>query len=292
MIITHMGSRINKVWPAPAKLNLFLHITGQREDGFHLLQTVFIFLDHGDRLSFEPNDNGKILRSYQLPGVDEQDDIIVRAARSLQSRSGLRLGATIYLEKILPMGGGLGGGSSDAATTLLALNQLWDCQLSVPELMELGLELGADVPVFIQGQAAWAEGVGEQMTPLELPESWFVVLIPKISVSTAKVFADPQLIRDCPAITIRDFLAGQGRNVCEPVVTRMYPEVDKALKALARHCETGAEARMTGTGACVFASFESEEHARRAWSALSTEWDGFVARGLNRSPVLDLLDVE
>jgi len=287
-----MNSQTTKVWPAPAKLNLFLHITGRREDGYHLLQTVFIFLDYADGLSFEANDSGEIIRRYELPGVDEPNDIIYRAAQLLQSHAGVKQGVTIDLEKVLPMGGGLGGGSSDAATTLLALNQLWGCRLDLAELKEIGLSLGADVPVFIQGQAAWAEGVGEEITPVELPESWFVVLIPKISVSTAKVFANPQLIRDCPAITIRDFLAGQGHNVCEPIVTEMYPQVQEAIGTLSRHCKPGAEARMTGTGACVFASFESEQDARQAWSALSAQWDGFVAKGLNRSPVLDLLDAE
>ena len=287
-----MNSQTTKVWPAPAKLNLFLHITGQREDGYHFLQTVFIFLDHADRLTFEPNETGEITRCYQIAGVEEQDDIIYRAAKILQTKCGVRQGVSINLDKVLPMGGGLGGGSSDAATTLLALNQLWDCGLSLPAMMEMGLSLGADVPVFLQGQAAWAEGVGEQISPVELPESWFVVLIPKISVSTAKVFANPQLIRDCPAITIRDFLAGQGRNVCEPIVTELYPQVQEALDELNRY----AEARMTGTGACVFAAFDSEDEAKRVWSALSTDsaagWDGFVAKGLNCSPVLDLLDVE
>jgi len=279
-----MNSQTTKVWPAPAKLNLFLHITGRREDGYHLLQTVFIFLDQADRLSFEVNQTGGITRGYQIEGVEEQDDIIYRAARALQAKCGVEHGVDIQLDKVLPMGGGLGGGSSDAATTLLALNQLWGCGLSLPTLMEIGLSLGADVPVFIQGQAAWAEGVGEQITPVELPESWFVVLIPKISVSTAKVFANPQLIRDCPTITIRDFLAGQGHNVCEPIVTETYPEVRKAMDALGHF----AEARMTGTGACVFAAFATEDEARQAWSTLATDWDGFVAKGLNRSPVLDV----
>ncbi|MGD8785636.1 MAG: 4-(cytidine 5'-diphospho)-2-C-methyl-D-erythritol kinase [Thioalkalispiraceae bacterium] len=275
-----------KAWPAPAKLNLFLHITGQRDDGYHLLQTVFIFLEHCDRLSFEVNESGIISCDYQLNGVDPEKDIIYLAARALQSHSGVKLGVTISLDKVLPMGGGLGGGSSDAATTLLALNQLWGCKLDLAGLKEIGLSLGADVPVFIQGQACWAEGVGDEIRPIDLPESWFVVLIPKISVSTAKVFANPQLIRNCPAITIRDFLAGLGQNVCEPVVAKLYPEVQAALSALGQF----AKARMTGTGACVFAEFDSEEQANQAWSALSDQWDGFVAQGLNRSPVLGLLD--
>jgi len=280
-----MNASATTIWPAPAKLNLLLHITGQREDGYHLLQTVFIFLDYADRLSFEVNRTGEITRCYQLDGVDEQEDIVYRAASALQSRAGVKQGVSIQLDKILPMGGGLGGGSSDAATTLTALNKLWNCGLDEPALMEIGLSLGADVPVFLKGQAAWAEGVGEQITPIELPESWFVVLIPKISVSTAQVFAHPQLIRDCPAITIRDFLAGQGGNVCEPIVTEMYPPVREALDALGQH----AEARMTGTGACVFAVFDSEDEANQAWQKLSMEWDGFVAKGLNRSPLIGML---
>jgi len=283
-----MNASATTIWPAPAKLNLFLHITGQREDGYHLLQTVFIFLDYADGLSFEVNQTGEISRCYQLAGVDEKDDIIYRAASALQSRAGIKKGVSIQLDKVLPMGGGLGGGSSDAATTLLALNKLWACELDLVALMEIGLTLGADVPVFLQGQAAWAEGVGEQITSIELPESWFVVLIPKISVSTAEVFANPQLIRDCPTITIRDFLAGQAGNVCEPIVTELYPQVREAMNALGQH----GEARMTGTGACVFAAFDSEDEASQAWQKLSMEWDGFVAKGLNRSPVVELLDVE
>jgi 4-diphosphocytidyl-2-C-methyl-D-erythritol kinase len=275
-----------KVWPAPAKLNLFLHITGQREDGYHELQTVFIFLEHGDRLYFTVTEGGAIECQYTLEGVAQQDDIIYRAAKALQERAGIKQGVSIDLEKRLPMGGGLGGGSSDAATTLLALNKLWNCRYGLPELMEIGLSLGADVPVFIQGRACWAEGVGERITPVELAEDWFVVLIPKISVSTAKVFANPQLIRDCPAITIRDFLAGQGQNVCEPIVAGMYPQVREALDALGQY----GKARMTGTGACVFAAFGDEQAANQAWSALSAQWDGFVAKGLNRSPVLDVID--
>ena len=283
-----MNASATTIWPAPAKLNLLLHITGQRDDGYHLLQTVFIFLDHADRLSFEINQTGEISRCYQLAGVEQQDDIIYRAASALQSHAGVKQGVSIQLDKLLPMGGGLGGGSSDAATTLLALNKLWDCGFDEASLMEIGLSLGADVPVFLKGQAAWAEGVGEEITPIELPESWYVVLIPKISVSTAQVFAHPQLIRDCPTITIRDFLAGQTGNVCEPIVTELYPQVREAMNALDQH----GKARMTGTGACVFAAFDSEDEANLAWSSLSADWDGFMAKGLNRSPVLELLDVE
>ena len=274
------------LWPAPAKLNLFLHITAQREDGFHLLQTVFVLLDFADQLSFSVSDNPAIELDYQLPGVKKEQDIIYRAACALQRKTGVQQGAQIKLEKNLPMGGGLGGGSSDAATTLLALNHLWGCGLELADLAEIGLSLGADVPVFIYGQNAWAEGVGEHLTPIEVPKAWYLVLIPEINVSTEQIFSDPQLIRDCPPITIRDFLAGQGQNVCDPIVAAQYPEVAAALDALAA---SGAKARMTGTGACVFAAFETEAEAQQAWSTLSDKWNGFVAQGLNLSPVHEML---
>jgi len=272
-------------WPAPAKLNLFLHITGQRADGYHLLQTVFQFLDYGDTLEFVPRNDGQIMRINDIPGVMPADDLVVRAAKLLQQHTNTETGVEINLIKRLPMGGGLGGGSSDAATTLVALNQIWGCGLGVDQLAELGLILGADVPVFIRGQAAWAEGVGENLTPVELPEPWFVVLIPVISVSTAKVFSDPQLIRDCPPITIRDFLEGTGQNVCEPLVRQHYPEVESAIQDLSEF----AESRMTGTGACVFAAFEQEQQARAAWEALSSRWQGFVAKGRNSSPLRGMI---
>ncbi len=269
-------------WPAPAKLNLFLHITGRRDDGYHLLQTVFQFVDFGDEICICLREDGQIRRLSELDGVPADSDLVVRAARLLQEKTGTGQGAEISVDKRLPMGGGLGGGSSDAATVLVALNRLWDCKLDEDALAELGLGLGADVPVFIREQAAWAEGVGEHLTPVSLPEPWFVVLCPPISVSTAEVFSAAQLRRDCPAITIRDFLAGGAvENVCEPLVRQQYPEVDAALRALGAH----APARMTGTGACVFAPFESEAVARRVFAELSASWPGFVARGCNVSPL-------
>ena len=274
-----------KSWPAPAKLNLFLHITGQRADGYHLLQTVFQFLDFGDELVFTPRADGRIQRLIDVPGVPTAQDLVVRAAQLLKSELGCDVGVDIELNKRLPMGGGLGGGSSDAATTLVALNQIWDAGLTIDQLARLGLQLGADVPVFIRGQAAWAEGVGEVLVPVKLPESWFVVLIPPVNVSTAKVFSDPQLIRDCPTITIRDFLAGVGSNVCEPLVRNHYPQVDAALSDLSEY----AASRMTGTGACVFAAFEQEQQAQAAWDGLNGHWQGFIAKGLNRSPLLERL---
>ncbi len=239
-------------WPAPAKLNLFLHVTGRRPDGYHTLQTLFQFLDVGDELRFDVNGDGRIARANLLPGVPEESDLCVRAARLLQAASGGTHGAVIHLDKRLPLGGGLGGGSSDAATTLLALNELWGCSLASEALAALGLKLGADVPVFVRGHAAWAEGVGEILTPAEPPERWVVVLAPTVSVSTAQVFAaydrELDLTPYSPAITIRDFHAGRGRNDLEPVVRRLYPEVDNALKWLGNF----GDARMTGSGACVF----------------------------------------
>ena len=274
-------------WPAPAKINLFLHITGRRADGFHLLQTVFQFLDFGDELQFTPRDDGQIIRVSELDGVSPEQDLVVRAARLLQSHAGTNQGVDIQMVKKLPMGGGLGGGSSDAATTLLALNRIWQLELSFDELARLGLQLGADVPVFIHGQAAWAEGVGEVLEPINPPESWFIVLIPPLNVSTAHVFSNPQLRRDCPPITIRAFLAGaETENVCEPLVRQAHPEVDAALQALNTH----AAARMTGTGACVFAAFDTEAEANSAWFVLKDDWQGFVARGLNESPLKTQLD--
>ncbi len=274
-------------WPAPAKLNLFLHITARRDDGFHNLQTAFQFLDYVDILHFAVRTDGIIRRCYAFPGVSEEADLVLRAARLLQHHSGISLGADIELEKNVPLGGGLGGGSSDAATTLVALNVLWNTGLSLSALAELGLQLGADVPVFVQGQAAWAEGVGETLTPIKLPQVWFVVLIPPISVSTAEVFTDPQLRRDCPAITIRDFLAGVAvQNVCESRVRMQHPEVDAALIALGAY----APARMTGTGACVFAAFQSEPVARSAYADLSAHWQGFVTQGMNQSPLVHCLN--
>ena len=278
---------LNTSWPAPAKLNLFLHITGQRADGYHQLQTVFQFLDFGDGLRFHPRDDDQVRRVSDLPGVTEDADLVVRAARLLQQRCQPEQGVDIEVDKRLPMGGGLGGGSSDAATTLMVLNHLWQCELDFEALTQLGLQLGADVPIFINGQAAWAEGVGEELTPVDLPEPWFVVLCPPITVSTAEVFSSPQLRRDCPPITIRDFLAGGDlSNVCEPLVRERYPEVDVALRDL----EAFAPARMTGTGACVYAAFDEETTARQAYRVMAEKWSGFVARGMNISPLRQVSD--
>jgi len=277
-------------WPAPAKLNLFLHITGQREDGYHLLQTVFQLIDLTDQLKFTLTQDGAITRASTLAGVAEEDDIVVKAARLLQSYSHSSLGAIITVDKKLPMGGGLAGGSTDAATTLVALNKLWGCGLDIAQLCELGLTLGADVPVFIQGHSAWAEGVGEQLQAIELPENWFLVINPGISVSTTEIFRSTELRRDCPTSTIRDFLATASAqenqagftNVFTPLVRKQYPKIDAAMQDLAEF----AEPKLTGTGGCIFAAFSSQTDAQDAFARLSSRWQAWLARGLNHSPLL------
>jgi 4-diphosphocytidyl-2-C-methyl-D-erythritol kinase len=272
-------------WPAPAKINLFLHITGRRDDGYHTLQTVFQFLDHADRLYFAPRPAAEIRRFGGPPGVPAEADLCVRAARLLQETAGVREGVDIFNEKRVPVGGGLGGGSSDAATTLLALNRLWGTGLEGAGLAELGLCLGADVPVFLFGRAAWAEGVGEILTPIDPPQPWYLVVNPGVSVSTAAIFSDPELTRNSPRMTIPDFLAGGGRNDCEAVVRRRHPEVAAALDWLNRF----APARLSGTGSCVFAAFASEAQAQAVRRQLAAGWTGFVAHGLNRSPLYEVM---
>lgn len=271
-------------WPAPAKLNLMLRIVGRRPDGYHLLQTVFQLLDYGDELRFRVREDGEVRRRGEVPGVAPDADLVVRAARLLQHETGCRLGAEIEVRKRVPLGGGLGGGSSDAATTLLALNQLWELGLDQGRLAELGLRLGADVPVFVWGRSAWSEGVGELLTPLDLPSSWYAVVRPPCAVSTAAVFADPELTRNSPLTTISTFFAGSTENDCLAVVRRRYPPVAAALDWLGRF----GVARLTGTGSCVFAAFEREAQARAVIAALPAGHEGFAARGLNRSPVLAL----
>lgn len=270
-----------KQWLSPAKINLFLHITAQRSDGYHELQTAFQFLNYCDYLSFEVTNNSDIVLATPIAGVDDADNLIVRAARLLQNKTGKECGAIISLDKNLPMGGGLGGGSSNAATTLVALNSLWDCGLSKATLAELGLVLGADVPVFIHGYAAWAEGVGEELTAITPVEPWYLVVIPDCHVSTAKVFSSPALTRDCDSMTIAGFLSGEGRNVCEDVVRKDYPPVSDVMDWLANY----AEPIMTGTGACVFASFNSKQAAQEVMNKLPGKWRAFIAEGCNRSPL-------
>lgn len=277
---------MHETWPAPAKLNLYLHVTGRRADGYHTLDTLFQFLDHGDALRFEITPGSQITRAEPLVGVAEDQDLTVRAARTLQARSGVSRGVVIHLTKRLPQGGGLGGGSSDAATTLLVLNHLWACGLDMEELAALGLSLGADVPVFVRGLAARAEGVGEVLQPAEPPESAYVVLVPPLQVSTAAVFAawdrEFQLTPPGTASRIRGFRAAPDGNDLEPIVRRLYPPVDNALRWL----EKFGSARMTGSGACVFLPVESVERGREILIARPAELaDGFVAQGMNRHPL-------
>ncbi|MCY1501784.1 4-diphosphocytidyl-2-C-methyl-D-erythritol kinase [compost metagenome] len=267
------------ILPAPAKLNLMLHILGRRADGYHELQTLFQFLDHGDELGFSLRQDGEIHLRTEVPGVPHDSNLIVRAARKLQAESGCRLGADIWLDKRLPMGGGIGGGSSDAATTLLGLDHLWNLGWSEDRLAELGLSLGADVPVFVRGRAAFAEGVGELLTPVELPEPWFLVAVPQVFVSTAEVFSDPELTRNTPPIKVRSLLEGGGRNDCQPVVEKRYPDVRNALILLNKF----TSARLTGTGACVFGSFPNEGDADKVRRQLPATLPSFVAQGRNIS---------
>lgn len=270
-----------RLWPAPAKINLFLHVVGRRADGYHLLQTVFRYLDFGDELRFAPRDDGAIVLATPLPGVSPETDLTVRAARLLRDQAGIAAGVTISLTKRLPMGGGLGGGSSDAATTLMALNRLWDCQLSTVELQSLGLSLGADVPVFIHGHACFAEGVGERFSDVALPPAWYLVTVPEVSVPTAEIFRVPDLRRDTPAIAPADWCPGMGGNDLEPVARRLYPEVGRHLDCL----RLRGPARMSGSGACCFAEFASEADARAVLATLPAGMEGFVARGLDFHPI-------
>jgi 4-diphosphocytidyl-2-C-methyl-D-erythritol kinase len=273
-------------WPAPGKLNLFLHVTGRRADGYHLLQTVFQPLSVGDTLDFLPLDTGEIRLETPLPGVAPEQDLVMRAARRLKAETGCGGGVAIRIRKCLPMGGGLGGGSSDAATTLVALDHLWGQQMGMERLAAMGLALGADVPVFVRGRAAWAEGVGELLTPMELVEPWFLVIDPGVPVSTAALFSAPELTRNCPPITIADFLSGRGVNIFEPLVRARYPELDRAMAWLE---QAVGHARLTGTGACFFAEMRGPDDAGKLLGRLPAPWRGFVARGLNRSPLLDRL---
>lgn len=269
---------------SPAKLNLFLHITGRRDDGYHNLQTLFQLLDYGDELSFTLNNSGTINLSPKLPGLPSEQNLIVRTARLLQPFNQTGLGVDIQLTKRLPMGGGIGGGSSNAATALVALNYLWKCELTRQQLQDLGLRLGADVPVFVNAQTAWAEGVGEQLLPIEMPPKWFLVVQPECHVSTAAIFSNKCLTRDTAPITVAAFLEQGGKNDCQAVVRALYPEVDKALKTLEKFCQT---AIMTGTGACVFASFDSSEKAQQVQQQLPSSLPSFIAKGVNRSPLYD-----
>ncbi|MCP1628272.1 4-diphosphocytidyl-2-C-methyl-D-erythritol kinase [Citrobacter amalonaticus] len=274
-------------WPSPAKLNLFLYITGRRADGYHTLQTLFQFLDYGDTLSLEPRRDGEIHLLTPVDGVAHEDNLIVRAARLLMKTAAERgrlpagSGADIRIEKRLPMGGGLGGGSSNAATALVALNHLWQCGLSLDELAALGLTLGADVPVFVRGHAAFAEGVGEILTPVEPAEKWYLVVHPGVSIPTPMIFNDPDLPRNTPKRSIETLLKCEFSNDCEVIARKRFREVDAALSWLLEY----APSRLTGTGACVFAEFDTESRARQVLEQ-APEWlNAFVAKGVNLSPL-------
>jgi 4-diphosphocytidyl-2-C-methyl-D-erythritol kinase len=272
--------------PAPAKINHFLHITGRRADGYHLLQTLFQFLDYSDDITLTLRDDGVISRLQGCADIAEQDDLVVKAAKLLQKETACRLGVSIKVQKRLPMGGGLGGGSSDAATTLHGLNLLWGLGLSNERLAALGLTLGADVPVFVHGRAAWAEGVGEQLEFVDLPSKWYLVVHPGVHVSTAKIFSSEGLTRDLRPITIATFLAGQTQNVFESVVRKAFSEVDDAFNWLSDFAVT----KMTGSGACLFVGFESEAQAQQVLNKLPMQWSGFIARSDSRSPLHIKLD--
>jgi 4-diphosphocytidyl-2-C-methyl-D-erythritol kinase len=277
---------VSAVFPAPAKLNLFLHIVGRRADGYHELQTCFQFVDLCDDIHLAVRDDGQIRRLRGAEGVPADSDLCVRAARALQAAAGVTQGVDVDVVKRIPMGAGLGGGSSDAATCLVALNRLWGLGWPAADLAALGLNLGADVPVFVHGSAAWAEGVGERLVtlapPLAPPEVNYLILKPNVFVSTVEVFQDPELTRNSPPITIHGFLGSGGRNDCLGVVRKRYPEVARAFDWLAAF---GA-ARLTGTGACVFVAVESMERGREILSSVPPEWTGFLVRGLNRSPLM------
>lgn len=285
-------------WPAPAKLNLFLHITGRRADGYHELQTVFQMLDYGDWLWFTPLNSGDILRDGDVPGVEPEQDLVIRAAQLLKEKTDYSSGANIKIDKRLPLGAGVGGGSSDAATVLVALNSIWNTGLNIDQLSELGSELGADVPVFVRGKSAWAEGIGDILTPIELNQCWCLIVNPQVKVSTAKIFSSTQLTRDSRPRKIASFQQSQietccsevpeqneadvFRNDCTAAVTKLYPEVRQALEWLGQH----ASAKMTGTGSSVFALFETQQQARLVADVLPNKWGHFVAKAVNQSPLL------
>ena len=273
-------------WSAPAKLNLMLHVVGRRPDGYHELQTVFQLIDLCDAIDISVREDGEISRPNGPAGVAESDDLIVRAAKALKAATGTPLGANISVLKRIPMGGGLGGGSSDAATTLVALNKMWTLGLTSEQIAEIGVTLGADVAIFVHGRSAWAEGVGEKLTPVGLgADSWYVVIFPGVGVPTATVFQAPELTRNSPPTTMRGFLETGGRNDCEAVVRARFPAVAEALDWLARH----APARLTGTGSCVFAKFARAADAERVAARVPDTWRVWVARGLDSSPLRDEL---
>ena len=272
-------------WPAPAKLNLFLHVTGRRSDGYHDLQTAFQLLDWGDQIGIEVTGDGRIERLEGLEDVPPEKDLAVRAAQALKDACGVSQGVRIRVRKRVPVGGGLGGGSSDAATVLRVLDRLWGTRMGVSELAAIGLKLGSDVPIFVHGSSAWAEGRGERLTPIELPDAWYLIVWPRVSVSTAGIFQAPELTRNSPLITIRALSPAQVRNDCEPVVRCRYPAVAEALDWM----NARSAARLSGTGSCVFASYATVAEAERVAARVPDEWTGFVARGVNQSPLMAAL---
>lgn len=273
-------------FPAPAKLNLMLRVTGRRADGYHLLQTVYRFIDFGDTVRLRVRADGVIARAQLLPGIAEADDLTVRAARALQVATGARMGVDISVDKRLPLGGGVGGGSSDAATTLLALNHLWGTGMSRVRLQALALPLGADVPVFVYGRSALAEGVGEELAPLMLAPAWYLVMVPPVAVSTATVFQHPELKRDSKKAKIQGFSVPSGNDL-EPLVCRIYPEVGRHLAWLQKR----GDAQMTGSGACIFAAFPDQAMAQGVLAECPPDMQGFVARGLDVHPLHGLADL-
>ncbi|MBE0468414.1 MAG: 4-(cytidine 5'-diphospho)-2-C-methyl-D-erythritol kinase [Methyloprofundus sp.] len=268
-------------WPAPAKLNLMLRIVGRREDGYHLLQTVFQIIDIDDGLVFHKTSDGRVRLQKEIAGVKEEDDLTVRAANILKHETGYRGGVCIDIEKNLPMGGGLGGGSSDAATVLVVLNQLWQLGLSKQRLMELGVKLGADVPVFVNGASVWAEGIGEQLTEISLPDAWFVIVKPDCHVDTREIFSTKDLTRDSKSIKMSEFQSGQVRNDCQEVVKNLHSEVNEALIELSQY----GDSRLTGTGACVFVQFNDKLSAWKVYNKLNSKREVYLAKGLAISPL-------
>jgi len=272
---------MTQLWPSPAKLNLFLYITGQRANGYHELQTLFQFVDYGDSLSFTPRNDGQIVLTTPVDGVADEDNLVVRAARLLQRHANCSLGADISLIKRIPMGGGLGGGSSNAATVLVALNTLWECGLSDQQLAALGVTLGADVPVFVMGHAAFAEGIGEILQPVEPEEKWYLVAHPGVHIPTPMIFGDAELTRDTPKRPINVLLSTAWTNDCQPIAIKRFCEVEQLVSWLLEY----APSRMTGTGACVFAEFATEHEARQVLDQIPSSVTGFVAKGVNVSPL-------
>jgi len=267
---------------SPAKLNLMLHITSQRDDGYHNLQTAFQLIDLVDDITIELNQQHQIKRSFGNEDIPEQDDLMIKAAKLLKQNCDKDFGVTIGIKKRIPSGGGLGGGSSNAATVLLAINKMLQLKVPKSKLLTLATQLGADVPIFVFGQSAWAEGVGEQLKALKLPKKYFLVLHPKVFVSTRQLFCSSELTRDCSPITIRAFLEGEGKNVFQPLVLKQYPEVKKAYNWLSQFATT----KLTGTGACLFAEFDNEHDAIAIKNQVPTSWNSWVVKGLNESPLL------